>query len=528
VAEGGIAGRLRSTVRRWVLYPFLLYPPAPRGLTNSQEPPAFQRLALVQSMSSAGDAMVAVALAGSIFFDVSAQAAESKVALSLALTVAPFAVVGPLLGALAEPGKGARRTLIAGSAVGRAVCCLLMAFWVHSIALFPVAFFTLVFSKLYMVTRAALVPGTVDQPGQLVLANSKLSVGGSATAMLAGALGAGMLNLFGAPGLLQFDIFVYLACALGATQLRSGPAPVAPSRSQPPDRETTEAAGLASDVAAGASPDRRRALARPGPPKITTPERPPVLGLPPGGLQLAALSTAGLRAATGFVLFLLVFTFRRDSAALIWYGLALGASQVGNVVGALLAPRLRKIGREEWMLTASSVAVGAGALSAGLVHWGREWLVAVAIAAGIGLAASSGKLAFDSMVQRDVPSRVRAKSFARFESGFQLAWAFGSLLAVLVPMSLSAGFVAIGAVGLLGAVAFAGGSVRARRGTLPGWWPGAVPRPVTLVGPVTPAVPGGRVTSLPGTPADVDVVVPSSRGTLYEPATGPARRPPQA
>ena len=130
------------------------------------------------------------------------------------------------------------------------------------------------------------------------------------------------------------------------------------------------------------------------------------------------------------------------------------------------------------MLTASSIVVGAGALVAGLVDWGTHWTVAVGLAAGIGLAAGSGKLAFDSMVQRDVPSRVRGRSFARFESGFQLAWAIGSLLAVLIPMTLSTGFIAIGAIGLVGALAFAGGSIKARRGTLPAWFPGSAPRPV--------------------------------------------------
>jgi MFS family permease len=201
------------------------------------------------------------------------------------------------------------------------------------------------------------------------------------------------------------------------------------------------------------------------------------VGLPPGGLQLAAVATGALRFSTGFVTFLLVFTFRRGSAALIWYGLALGASQLGNVSGALLAPRLRKRAPEEWMVTGSSVVVGAAALGAGVINWGRHWAVAVVLAGGIGLAAGAGKLAFDSMVQRDVPARLRARSFARFESGFQLSWAIGSLLAVLVPMTLSEGFIAIGVVGLLGAVAFAGGSVKARRGTLPAWWPGSAPRP---------------------------------------------------
>jgi MFS family permease len=179
------------------------------------------------------------------------------------------------------------------------------------------------------------------------------------------------------------------------------------------------------------------------------------------------------------VTFLLVFTFRRSSAPIIWYGAALAASQIGNVAGALLAPKLRRKAPEEWMLTASSVVIGAAALGAGLISWGRHWALAVLLAGGIGLAAGSGKLAFDSMVQRDVPSRVRARSFARFESGFQLAWAVGSLVAVLVTMTLSDGFIAIGIIGLLGALLFAGGSVKARRGTLPTWFPGSAPRPAS-------------------------------------------------
>ena len=90
------------------------------------------------------------------------------------------------------------------SAVGRAICCLFMAFWAHSLLLFPVAFFTLVFSKLYLVTRAALVPGAVDRPEQLVLANSKLSVGGSAAGMVAGGAGAALLALFDSPWVLRW------------------------------------------------------------------------------------------------------------------------------------------------------------------------------------------------------------------------------------------------------------------------------------------------------------------------------------
>jgi hypothetical protein len=467
---GGWLPRVLATARRWGYYPYWL---PVEGQTDEpgRRDTAFRRLATVHGLSSAGDALVAIALAGSVFFDVSARAAESRVALSLGLTVAPFLVVGPLLGPLVERARGGRRAIVVGSAIGRAICCFLMAYWVHSLALFPVALFTLIFSKLYMVTKAALVPGAVSAPGQLVLANSKLSVGGSAAGIIAGGAGAGVLALVGSPGLLRCDIAVYLGCAWAATRLRNANV-LLPHAGLVPGTATALALASPELVPPGLAPPAPALAATSGPASLRA-----AVGLPPGGLQLAAVATAALRFSTGFVTFLLVFTFRRGSAALIWYGLALGASQLGNVSGALLAPKLRKRAREEWMVTGSSVVVGAAALGAGVINWGRHWAVAVVLAGGIGLAAGTGKLAFDSMVQRDVPSRLRARSFARFESAFQLSWAIGSLLAVLVPMTLSEGFIAIGIVGLLGAAAFAGGSVKARRGTLPVWWPGSAPRP---------------------------------------------------
>ena len=430
--QGGLAARALPFARRLAAYPYVL----------GEGQPTFSRLAVVHGLSSGGDAMVAVALAGSIFFNISVKAAESRVALSLALTVAPFAVVGPLLGPAIERVRGGRRAIVASSAAGRAVCAFFMALWAHSLLLFPVAFFTLVFSKLYLVAKAALVPSAVERPDDLVLANSKLSIGGSLAGMVLGGLGAGLYGLAGSSFVLRFDIAVYLLAAWGATRLRPArPAVVGEPRP------------------------------RPGP------ARPVELGLPPGGIQLAALTTAGLRAITGFVTLLLLFTFRRNGADIIWYGLALSASQVGNAAGAVLAPWARRRVREESILTGASFIIGGAALGAGLIHWGQHWGVGVPLAGGISLAAAAGKLAFDSMVQRDVPARARGRSFARYESGFQLSWAVGGLTAVLVPMSLALGFSAVGLIGILGAAGFLVGTVKARRGTLPAWWPGAVPRP---------------------------------------------------
>ena len=45
-----------------------------------------------------------------------------------------------------------------------------------------------------------------------------------------------------------------------------------------------------------------------------------------------------------------------------------------------------------------------------------------------------GKLAFDSLVQRDAPGANHGRSFSRFEARFQVAWVVGALVPVLLPV----------------------------------------------------------------------------------------------
>ena len=71
----------------------------------------------------AGDTMVTVSLAGSLFFSVSPAEAKGKVLLYLLLTIAPFAVVSPLLGPLIDRSANGRRILVALSAGLRVVMC---------------------------------------------------------------------------------------------------------------------------------------------------------------------------------------------------------------------------------------------------------------------------------------------------------------------------------------------------------------------------------------------------------------------
>src|SRR5437899_1009706 len=84
--------------------------------------------------------LLAIGLAGSLFFSISPEAARTRVALYLLLTMAPFAVVAPVLGPLIDRQHGGRRGMVVASLALRSVLCLLIADHIHGLLLFPLAF----------------------------------------------------------------------------------------------------------------------------------------------------------------------------------------------------------------------------------------------------------------------------------------------------------------------------------------------------------------------------------------------------
>ena len=109
----------------------------------------FVRLARVHSLNAASDAAVAVALAGSIFFSISPDESRARVALYLLLTMAPFAVVTPLLGPAIDRFRGGRRMMILVTLVGRVILGFFLIQYIESLLLFPLAFSFLVLQKGY-------------------------------------------------------------------------------------------------------------------------------------------------------------------------------------------------------------------------------------------------------------------------------------------------------------------------------------------------------------------------------------------
>src|SRR3954471_24067277 len=103
--------------------------PAPRGVEQARGAfvlSPFTRLARTHALLAAGDALVAFALAKSVFFSASPDESKFKVALYLLLTMAPFAVVAPLIGPVIDRIAGGRRFMLLMSAAVRTLLAFAM------------------------------------------------------------------------------------------------------------------------------------------------------------------------------------------------------------------------------------------------------------------------------------------------------------------------------------------------------------------------------------------------------------------
>ena len=78
-------------------------------------------------LSYGADAMVTVALAGTVFFGASPHAQRGNVLLYLLVTMAPFALIAPVIGPALDRFQHGRRWAMGASAIGRGVLALIMA-----------------------------------------------------------------------------------------------------------------------------------------------------------------------------------------------------------------------------------------------------------------------------------------------------------------------------------------------------------------------------------------------------------------
>src|SRR3954453_4020783 len=152
----------------------------------------------LNAVNSAGDALIAVALAGTMFFSLDVKQAQGQVALYLLVTMAPFALVAPLIGPALDRMRHARRIAIAGTMLARGLLCWGMAGAVlhkDPVTLMPAAFGALVLSKAFGVSRSAVTPRVLPDGLALVTANARASFTGLVAASIMTPVGAGLVAL---------------------------------------------------------------------------------------------------------------------------------------------------------------------------------------------------------------------------------------------------------------------------------------------------------------------------------------------
>ncbi len=404
------------------------------------------KLIELHAVNSAGDMLITVALASTVFFSVPSGEARGRVALYLLVTMAPFAVLAPVVGPLLDRLQHGRRAAMAMSMMARGVLAWTMAGMVSTagLGIYPAALGVLVASKAYGVLRSAAVPRLLPARTTLVKANSRVTLSGLLATAVAAPLGAGLHQI--GPQWTLYGAFVIFVC--GAVLCMALPAKVDSARGEEKARLSAE-----EEAPRPAIDLRKGGRAR----------KPGLLGV--GSSVLHALQgNCGLRALSGFLTMFLAFMLREHPVGGLSPELSLGvvvvAAGVGNALGTALGAWLKSRGPEVIIATVLVCALGAATVAAG--WFGLVTVAAIAAVAGISQALA--KLSLDALIQRDVPEEVRTSAFARSETVLQLAWVVGGGLGILLPLNGSLGMAVAAALVLTGFAVSVRGLLGARRG----------------------------------------------------------------
>jgi MFS family permease len=384
-----------------------------QGLTGAQgaRESGLSRLIELGFVNAAGDTAFAVSLAGTVFFAVPSSQARDRVALFLLLTMAPFALMAPLIGPVLDRFRHGRRWAIGATLGLRGFLVWSLAASIHNSSawLYPAALGCLVASKAYGVTRASAVPRLLPKEIDLVTANSRISLAGVAGATV----GAGIAGAFAAIGpqwSLRWAALVYTVGLILAIRL--------PSRVDSPAGE--EMTGTAGRDA------RRRAIT--------------------AAVSRGIRCNLGLRFVSGFLTMYLAFLLRDKPISgidgAVAAGAVIAAAGIGNSLGTLTGSLLKARKPEKVVLIVLLAdAIVAVAVA---VFYGFPLLIVLGLVAG--LCSSLGKLSLDAMIQRDVPETVRTSVFARSETVLQLSWVIGGGCGILLPLIPRLGFGFLAAV----------------------------------------------------------------------------------
>ncbi|MEN4419852.1 MFS transporter [Mycobacteroides chelonae] len=390
------------------------------------------------------DAAMAVALANTLFFAAATAESKSKVALYLLITIAPFAVIAPLIGPALDRLQHGRRAALAASFGLRIALAVIMIAnydgasgsfppWV----LYPCALSMLVLSKSFGVLRSAVTPRVLPPTIDLVRVNSRLTtfglVGGTIVGgAIAGACELTFTRVFQLPGAL---FAVMAAAAVGAWSSMRIPKWVEVTAGEVP---TTF--GYHGDDGEHPTILLRRSHKQQD--KIRQP-----LGR---NIITALWGNSTIKVMVGFLTLYPAFVAKSHDAhgfqQLAMLGMIGAAAGIGNFAGNATSARL-KLGRPALLVVRCAGAVTVVALAAAVTGVLAVVVFATLVTSGVSAIA---KASLDASLQDDLPEESRASAFGRSEALLQLSWVLGGAVGVMIYTDLWVGFTVISAVLILG------------------------------------------------------------------------------
>ena len=373
-------------------------------------PPAtpFVRLTRIHALMTAGDTAMAIALADSLFLSISPDAARTKVILFLAISMAPFAVIAPVIGPVIDKIRGGQRVVVILVGLLRASVMIGMTMSLDSLRLFPLAFAALVLGKTYAIAKSALVPTTVKNDDELVGANSKLGQIAGITGFIV-AVPAALLQFVGTEATLALGVIAFVGASLNARRL-----PAIAVAEFPAEQIETDELHL------------------------------PVVLRAANAMRL-------LRGAVGFMFFHLAFWLRKEIAGTAWFGFAIAMSGLATLAANFTGPHIRRKFSVDSMLLGALLAIALAGIGAA---WYNRIVGGILLAAVINAAAAIGRLAFESTVQSGAPDANRGRAFAKFETQNQIAWVLGGIIPVVLDPGGQFGFASVGLIGIVGVTIF--------------------------------------------------------------------------
>lgn len=382
----------------------------------------FRRLTYSRLLSQGGDGMFQVGIATAFFFDPTQAATARDIALGFIVLLAPFTLVGPLVGPLIDRWQR-RQIILIGNltrvALVAAICVTLLAdgpSWV----LYTLALLALSVNRFVNAAMTAGIPKVVAAH-ELLAANAIMPTLGTIASAVGGAVGG--IVTFLAPTTSDAGLAMTALVAAGlATAAAAGATMLLGRRELGPDHPlealhvAQQVRRLGHELREGLGYLRAR----------VTPVQ-----------ALAVMATQRLLYGVMFVAAILIsrniLGANHPEQAIEKFTIVLGFAAVGFGLAAVITPSVAtRMAPQRWIVV--SLLVGAAG-QAVLAVWSAPWALFTA-AVVVSYAVQAGKIAVDTIVQRDTEDAVRGRAFTLYDMAFNVAFILSAVVgAVLLPDS---------------------------------------------------------------------------------------------